>query len=66
MNAGRARRRWLKWCRYVDKTQTRTRKRNMAGIHVGQVKAYSDASVAQRYYPKGLRMPWYPYWGIRR
>ena len=69
MNASRAKRRWLRWCRYVQKTQSRANahsKWNAAGTHHGQAWAYSDAMYANRYYPKGVREPWYPRWGTVR
>lgn len=65
MNVGRARRRWLKWCRYVQKTQTLAdpRRRWGTGAHAGQARAYQDAMFAGRYAPKGVRNVWYPRWG---
>lgn len=63
MNASRARRRWLKWCRYIDKTQSETPHRSYAGTHTGQAKAYTDVMFAHRCTPRGARVPWYPKWG---
>ena len=63
MNANRARRRWLKWCRYVDRTQTIPAGKWGSGVHAGQAKAFEGVMYAQRYYPKGLRPVWYPRWG---
>lgn len=63
MRASRARRRWLKWCRYVDKTQTR---RARSGVHYGQASAYVDVMYARRWSPKGVREPWHPKWGMAR
>ena len=50
MNAARARRRWMAWCRYVDKTQTRTSSGSAwrsSDVHWGQVEAYWDARYAR-------------------
>jgi hypothetical protein len=67
MNASKARRRWMRWCRYVAATQSVTTNKNYAGTHAGQVKAYSDVMYARRYAPIGVRAPWYPRWGsVRR
>jgi hypothetical protein len=68
VNASRARRRWLKWCRYVDKTQSIRAGSKMAftEIHEGQAKAYQDAMFARRYFPKGARQPFYPRWASAR
>lgn len=66
MNASRARRRWLKWCRYVDKTQSQTSNKNFAGTHAGQARAHQDVTFAQRYFPKGARRPFYPPWASVR
>lgn len=63
MNASRAKRRWIRWCRYVAATQTRTSSRSFAGTHNGQAKAYADVMYARRYAPIGIRVPWYPRWG---
>lgn len=63
MNAAKARRRWLAWCRYVDKTQTQPSPRRY--VHVGQAKAYADAMFAGRAYPRGARYVYFPRWGTR-
>ena len=73
MNASKAKRRWIKWCRYVDKTQSQTAARSHAGTHYGQAKAYGthygqakayrDAMCAGRWAPNGVRVVWYPRWG---
>lgn len=65
MNASRARRRWLTWCRYVGKTQSVSRAVG-AGVHAGQAKAYRDAMYARRYFLKGARPPFRPTWGSVR
>ena len=66
MNANKARRRWIRWCRYVAKTQSGTAHRSYAGTHHGQAKAYQDAMYAGRYAPIGVRAVWYPRWGSVR
>ena len=65
MNAARARRRWLAWCRYVDKTQSRPRGNDHrpAFTHIGQAKAYQDAMFAGRAFPHGVRYVYFPKWG---
>lgn len=70
MNANKAKRRWLRWCRYVAATQSESGlhgKWKTGGIHAGQAKAYQDYAFAQRAYPRGARLVWYPAWGsVRR
>lgn len=64
MRASRAKRRWLRWGRYVNATQTRANRSRGWGtdIHTGQARAYSDVMYARRYAPIGLRVVWYPRW----
>ncbi len=62
MNANKAKRRWLKWCRYQQKTGSTCNHRYLAGVHRGQVAAFHDHMHAKRYYPKGLRTPHSPRW----
>lgn len=67
MRVSRAKRRWIKWCRYVDKTQSRTSLAALrSGAHLGQVDAYADYMFAHRYVPRGARYVWYPKWGSVR
>jgi hypothetical protein len=68
MNVARVKRRWLRWCRYVDKTQTRADRSRGWGtdIHTGQSKAYDGVTYAKRYVPIGLRVVWYPRWANPR
>lgn len=69
MNAARAKRRWIAWCRYVQHTQSEPTGGNawaLARIHRGHAKAYQDAMFAKRWYPKGARAVWYPSWGSTR
>lgn len=67
MKAARAKRRWVKWCRYVAKTGTSANFRSCwkSGFHSGQAKAFTDVMYAKRYAPIGVREVWYPKWGIR-
>lgn len=64
MRVSRAKRRWLRWGRYVAATQTRANRGRRWGtdIHVGQTKAHYDVMHARRYAPIGLRVVWYPRW----
>lgn len=68
MRVSRAKRRWLRWCRYIQRTQSQANAHSKWGTyaHDGQARAYSDAMYAKRYYPKGVREPWYPRWGRAR
>lgn len=66
MNASKARRRWLRWCRYVQKTGSVSGNKLHAGIHAGQGNAYNDAVFARRAFPKGARYVYYPRWGVVR
>jgi len=68
MNAARARRRWLAWCRYVNATQTQANRSRGWGtdIHAGQAKAYQDYTFAGRAAPRGARLVYYPRWGHTR
>jgi hypothetical protein len=65
MNASKARRRWLRWCRYVDKTGSVSAKWGI-GIHSGHAKAWEAAMIAKRYPPKGVRYVRIPPWGVAR
>ena len=64
MNAAKAKRRWLKWCRYIASTDTAARGSSLwiAEVHRGHVKAYEHAMFAGRAYPHGARVVWYPRW----
>lgn len=68
MRVGKARRRWIRWCRYVQATNTLASpsRRWGTGIHGGQAKAYEDVMFAQRPMARGVRVPWYPKWGSAR
>lgn len=68
MRVGKAQRRWIKWCRYVQKTQSRANAGNRWGttLHDGQAKAYADVMYAHRWAPNGVREPWWPGWGEAR
>ena len=66
VNASRARRRWLRWCRYQSKTKSVCNRKSSGYSHVGLVMAYSDATMAGRRagraYPRGARAVYYPDW----
>lgn len=64
MNASKARRRWIKWCRYLAATGTQANR--FAGLHNGQARAYQDLTFAGRAYPRGARYVYYPRWAVRR
>jgi len=61
MNAAKAKRRYMKWCRYVSKTGSRTARTN----HAGHAKAHEDLMFAGRAYPRGARVPYYPKWSVQ-
>lgn len=64
MNASKAKRRWLKWCRYVAGTGTVARGSSLwiTEVHRGHAKAYEAVMFAGRSYPRGARAVWYPRW----
>lgn len=68
MKVAKAKRRWIKWCRYVDKTQSKAAFQRRWGTetHAGQAVAYYDVMFARRYPPRGGRVVWYPKWGSVR
>ena len=63
MNASKAKRRWMAWCRYMATTETRANPSRRWGTdaHDGQSKAYQDCMFAGR--PRGARVVYYPKWG---
>ncbi len=64
MNATKAQRRWIAWCRYVQKTGTQANRSRGWGTdaHNGHAKAFNDATFAGR----GARYLYYPSWGHPR
>lgn len=58
MRVSKAKRRWMKWQRYVNRTKTKSTHKYLAGNHRGMVWAYDDAMFANRYVPKGARDVW--------
>lgn len=58
MRVNRAKRRLLRWMRYVEKTDSRTSNRRWRPYHQGHVKAFSDVTFAHTWPPKGIRSPW--------
>lgn len=65
MRAAAAKRRWLAWCRYVEKTGSVSQSSWHNGPHQGEIKALSDHMRAKRYAPIGLRVPYYPRWATK-
>ena len=63
MRVGKAKRRLLRWQRYVSKTGSRPANPRLGGTHAGMVLAYSDTMYAHTWVPKGVREPWLPLWG---
>lgn len=66
MRVGKAKRRYLKWLRYIQKTQSETGHRYSAGYHRGMVIAHDDAMKAHRWAPIGFRVVVMPMWGFKR
>lgn len=68
MNATKARRRWIAWCRYVQKTGTQANLSRGWGTdaHDGQARAFDDATFAGRTCPRGARLLYFPSWGNPR
>lgn len=62
MKVNQAKKRLLRWQRYVVRTRTRPSNTRLGGNHAGQIKAFSDVMYAQRYAPIGVREPWLPLW----
>lgn len=58
MKVNRAKRRLIRWYRYVDHTASQFANRRLGGYHRGHAKAYSDVMYARRYSPIGIREPW--------
>ncbi len=65
MNASKAKRRWMKWSRYVVNTGTRTTAKNSAGNHRGHARAYEAAMFAGRSYPRGARQLYFAKWMVQ-
>lgn len=57
MNASKAKRRLLRWHRYLDATKSIPRGKLKAGYHTGHAKAYWDYMTAGRAAPNGIRVP---------
>lgn len=55
MRVGKAKRRVLKWKRYRENTETFCNRKWYPVYHAGHVKAFSDYTNANRYYPIGVR-----------
>ncbi len=64
MRVGKAKRRWMRWARYVAATGSEASGRRAWGgeSHDGQAKAYQDVMYARRAAPRGVRVAWYPQW----
>ena len=57
MNASKAKRRLLRWVRYLDHTASVSTHKGRAHYHQGHAKAYTNYMTAGRYSPNGLRYP---------
>jgi hypothetical protein len=68
VKVARAKRRWLAWCRYVDKTQSQANRSARWGYqtHQGQSKAWNNYMFAHRWPPRGCRYVPVPRWGFVR
>ena len=62
MRVNKAKRRWLRWARYVAKTGSAPSNKNLGGYHRGHSRAYSDAGTAHTWAPKGIRSPYFARW----
>jgi hypothetical protein len=62
MRVNKAKRRRLRWARYVARTGSAPSNKNLGGYHRGHTWAYSDAGAAKRYAPIGLRSPYFARW----
>jgi hypothetical protein len=62
MRVNRAKRRLLRWQRYVAKTGSKPNNHRLGGSHLGIVLAHSDVMYARRWAPIGVREPWLPLW----
>jgi hypothetical protein len=62
MRVNKAKRRWLKWARYVVSTGTVASGGLSGGYHNAHAKAYEDVQFAGRYAPIGPRRPYYAKW----
>lgn len=60
MRAARAKRRALRWARYVGRMPTRAGAAKRGGIYLGHARSYSGYMYAGRSYPTGVRVPWPP------
>lgn len=61
MKVAKAKRRLLKWKRYVERTGSSSANRNLAGYHNGHTKAYMNYQNANYAPPLGIRVVWYGY-----
>jgi hypothetical protein len=66
MRVGKAKRRHMRWLRYIQKTQSESGHVNAAGYHTGMVIAHDNAMKAHRWAPIGFREVPIPMWGFKR
>lgn len=57
MNASKAKRRLIRWHRYLASTKSMPLKGAGAGYHTGHAKAHWDYMIAGRAAPRGIRVP---------
>lgn len=60
MRVSRAKRRLVRWYRYVQRTGSVCNNSRYAQYHRGHIDAYADVTFAKRWVPKGIRAPWSP------
>lgn len=60
MTAARAKRRAIRWARYVGRLPHRAGAARRGGIYLGHARAHSRYMYAGRTYPTGVRIPWQP------
>jgi hypothetical protein len=58
MNTSKAKRRLIRWMRYLDHTNSISTNKARGGYHLGHVNAYHDVSFAGLGAARGIRCPW--------
>lgn len=60
MNASKAKRRALRWYRYLKSTGSVSTNKARGGYHTAHAKAHMGCMTAGRAAPHGIRVPWTP------